>query len=84
MFMDMLILDECRYLYDWMPTVDMFSEAIKDAERQLAYRFALDGVAKHRRWYNPEYFFGTAVVDQFTAGFDAKTLSPREIIEDDV
>lgn len=84
MFMDMLILDECRYLYDWMPTVDMFSEAIRDTERQLAYRFALDGVAKHRRWYNPEYFSGTAVVDQFTDGFDAKTLRPREIIGDDV
>lgn len=83
MFMDMVILDECRYLYDWMPTVDMFSQAIRDPERQLAYRFALDGVAKHRRWYNPEYFFGTAVVDQFTADFDAKTLRPREIIEDD-
>jgi hypothetical protein len=84
MFMDMLILDECRYLYDWMPTVDMFSEAIRDTERQLAYRFALDGVAKHRRWYNPEYFSGTAVVDQFTDGFEAKALRPREIIEHDL
>ncbi|PWE46785.1 hypothetical protein C9I49_06905 [Pseudomonas prosekii] len=81
MFMDMLVLDECRYLYDWMPTVDMFSKATRDIERQLAYRFVLDAVAKHRRWYNPEYFFGTAVVDQFTDGFRAKTLPPRELIE---
>lgn len=81
MFMDMMVLDECRYLYDWMPTVDMFAKATKEIERQLAYRFALDAAAKHRRWYNPEYFFGTAVVDQFTDGFRAKTLSPRELIE---
>jgi len=81
MYMDMIILDECRYLYDWMPTTDMFSNAITDVERQLSYRFALDGVAKHRRWYNPEYFFGTAVVDQYTKGFSAKTLKPREAIE---
>ncbi|MGL4503095.1 MAG: hypothetical protein ACRCU2_28795 [Planktothrix sp.] len=90
MYMDMMILDECRYLYDWMPTTDMFlSEisddmflsGISDIERQLSYRFALDGVAKHIRWYNPEYFFGTAVVDQFTKGFEAKTLKPRETIK---
>ncbi len=81
MYMDMIILDECRYLYDWMPTTDMFFSAISDIERQLSYRFVLDGVAKHRRWYNPEYFFGTAVVDQFTKGFEAKTLKPRETIE---
>lgn len=77
MFMDMLILDECRYLYDWMPTTDMFSNAASDINRQLSYRFALDGVSKHRRWYNPEYFFGTAIVDQYTEGFEAKVLQPR-------
>ncbi|MCT7991973.1 hypothetical protein [Laspinema olomoucense] len=81
MYMDMMILDECRYLYDWMPTTDMFLSGISDIERQLSYRFALDGVAKHIRWYNPEYFFGTAVVDQFTKGFEAKTLKPRETIK---
>lgn len=84
MFMDMLVLDECRYLYDWMPTADMFSEGIGNIERQLVYRFVLDGIAKHRRWYNPEYFFGTAVVDQFTEGFCAKTLKPREPIQNDL
>ncbi|WP_341714704.1 hypothetical protein [Limnobacter sp.] len=84
MFMDMIVLDECRYLYDWMPTVDMFSEAIKNTDRQLAYRFALDGVAKHRRWYNPEYFFGTAVVDQYTEGFEAHLLSPRVVLQHDL
>lgn len=77
MFMDMAILDECRYLYDWMPTTEMVSSGFSDIERQLAYRFALDGVGKHRRWYNNEYFYGTAVVDQFTELFEAKILHPR-------
>ncbi|WP_329742894.1 hypothetical protein [Dyella sp. A6] len=80
MFMDMLILDECRYLYDWMPTADMFSKAFTNLERQLVYRFALDGVAKHCRWYNPEFFLGTAVIDQYTEDFEARTLKPREVI----
>jgi hypothetical protein len=77
MFMDMVILDECRYLYDWMPTIEMVSAGFSDIERQLSYRFALDGVSKHRRWYNSEYFFGTAVIDQSTEPFEAKILPPR-------
>jgi hypothetical protein len=77
MFMDMTIMDECRYLYDWMPTTEMVSAGFSNIERQLAYRFALDGVSKHRRWYNSEYFFGTAVIDQFTEPFEAKILQPR-------
>ncbi len=80
MFLDMFVFDECRYLYDWMPTSDMFLFGISDIERQLVYRFALDGVSKHRRWYNPEFFSGTAVVDQYTDNFEAKTLMPRERI----
>lgn len=77
MFMDMTILDECRYLYDWMPTTEMIFTGFSNIERQLSYRFALDGVAKHRRWYNNEYFHGTAVIDQFTDPFQAKVLKTR-------
>ena len=77
MFLDMIILDECRYVYDWMPTIDMLENSIDNLERQLAYRFALDAVGKHRRWYNVEYFSGTAIVDQFKDTFQAKILKPR-------
>ena len=77
MFMDLLVLDECRYVYDWMPTLDMLSMGVMNDERQLSFRFALDGVSKHKRWYNPEYFSGTAVIDQFTSPFEAQELLPR-------
>lgn len=77
MFMDMIILDECRYIYDWMPTVNMIEAGMDSIDRQLCYRFALDALTKHRRWYNTEYFCGTAIIDQFEKGFRAKFLSPR-------
>ncbi len=80
MFMDMTILDECRYLYDWMPTIEMVSAGFSDIERQLSYRFVLGAVSKHRRWYNSEYFFGTAVIDQYSVPFEAKILQPRSIL----
>jgi len=84
MFLDMLVLDKCRYLYDWMPTIDMFSAGISDIERQLVYRFVLDGIAKHRLWYNCEFFYGTAVIGRNNKGFEAKILRPRETITSDL
>jgi hypothetical protein len=81
MFSDMFVLDECRYLYDWMPTMDMISNGFQNLERQFSYRFALDAISKHRHWYNQEYFFGTAVVSMCKRNdFEPKVLSRREFI----
>lgn len=77
MFLDMLIFDECRYVYDWMPTLDMLEKNLDNKDIELSYRFALDAIAKHNRWYNSEFFCGTAIIDQYTIGFRAKTLKNR-------
>ncbi|MBB1324131.1 hypothetical protein H5089_01145 [Pseudoalteromonas sp. SR45-1] len=80
MYMDMLILDECRYLYDWMPTIDMMSNSLTDIERQLSFRFILDAISKHRRYLSTEVFYGTACVGSNNKGFRTKILEPRLII----
>jgi len=80
MFMDLMILDECRYLYDWMPTADMIGNSISNIERQLSFRFVLDAIRKHIRWYNNEIFFGTGVVSQEIMPFEAKIISVRKLI----
>lgn len=80
MFMDLLLFDECRYIYDWMPTVDMLEYNLNDPEIELSFRFALDAICKNRTWYNTEFFFGTAIIDKFANGFNGKTLKLRKII----
>lgn len=80
MFLDMFVFDECRYIYDWMPTIDMFENGISDMDRQLILRFALDGLSKHNHWYNPEYLSGTAVISMDEKGFEVHELSERTII----
>jgi hypothetical protein len=80
MFMDLITYDECRYIYDWMPTIDMFEEGVNDISRQLSLRFAIDSIAKQRRWYNDEFLSGTAVIDQGTKGFEAQELKKRKVI----
>ncbi len=80
MFVDLIVYDECRYVFDWMPTLDMFEEGVDDWDRQLALRFAMDSISKQRRWYNDEFFSGTAVVDQRTRTFEAKELKRRKLV----
>lgn len=78
MFMDLFLFDECRYVYDWLPTLDMLEKGLEKIQRQLIYRFALDALSKHRRWYNSEFFYGTAVTDGFEfEDFTFKYLKPR-------
>lgn len=80
MYMDLFVLDECRYLYDWMPSFDMFYSGMQDIERQFSFRFILDAVAKHRMIYNNEFFFGTASVSRLEDGFLEKILKVRDEI----
>ena len=81
MFLDMFVFDECRYLYDWMPTIDNFLHSIKDIERQFIFRFALDGINRHSRWYFKEYFAGTACVEKYgKKGFEYLTLKRRKYL----
>jgi hypothetical protein len=80
MFADLHVFEECRYLYDWMPTIDMIENSLSIMERQLILRFALDGVHKHSHWYNKEFLSGTAVVSMDQKGFEVLELKPRKKI----
>jgi hypothetical protein len=77
MFMDLFVFDECRYLYDWMPTIDMIGENLENMEQKLSFRYILDALGKQNRWYQEEVFNGTAVIDMYTEGFSVKTFKER-------
>lgn len=81
MYLDVIPFDACRYVYDWLPPVDMVPTAFNLGNFQLAFRFALDGIAKHTIRYNREYFFGVHVAGVNNEGFCEKLLRPREEIE---
>ncbi|MFD2863420.1 hypothetical protein [Mucilaginibacter antarcticus] len=81
MYMDMLVFDECRYLYDWMPTIDMLKSNLANIENELSFRYILDAIGKHKRWYFDEFFSGTVVIDQHTKGFKVKALRKRREIK---
>lgn len=77
MFLDVIIFDTCRYVYDWLPSVELVAESFEAKGHQLAYRFAVDGIVKHSIRYNNEYLFGAHVVGVNHDGFTEKLLIPR-------
>lgn len=77
MYTDMLVLDECRYIYDMVPTMDMILNTVDDLERQLLFRFVLDSLDKNLFYYNQEWFEGSAMIGIDEKGFEARELRPR-------
>jgi hypothetical protein len=77
MFLDVIPFDNCRYIYDWLPTLELITNSFETTSYQLIYRFALDGLAKQTIRYNNEYFFGGHVVGVNEDGFEEKLLIPR-------
>ena len=81
MFTDLLVFDECRYLYDWMPTLDMLEANLNNIDMELSIRLILDSVSKHTLYYNKEYFYGTSALDIGIKGFEGKVLKQRRNIK---
>lgn len=81
MFTDVIPLDECRYIYDWLPGMHQVRHAYDDCSWQDVFRFALDGLVKQRLNYNNEFFFRGSVIDKYENGFEQKLLAERVVIE---
>lgn len=77
MFTDLLVFDECRYVYDWLPAIHQIPNAFKNVSWQYTYRFALDGLIKQRINYNNEFFFQGSVIQKNIQGFEAKCIPER-------
>lgn len=78
MFTDVIFFDECRYIYEWLPTLDLIMNSFQDVSQQLIYRFALDGLVKNRFLYNSEYFFSSSAINiHEDEMFKEKNLKPR-------
>lgn len=77
MFTDLILFDECRYLYDWLPAIHQIPNAFSNPSWQYTFRFALDGLIKQRINYNNEFFFQGSVVRKNIRGFEDKLIQKR-------
>lgn len=77
MFTDLLLFDECRYIYDWIPAIHQIPKAFSNPSWQYTFRFGLDGLIKQRINYNNEFFFQGSVVSKTNSDFKAQTWADR-------
>lgn len=82
MMLDVLPFDECRYVYDWLPTAPLISEDWTDQSRQFVFRFALDAIAKNCHDYQDDFLYGCHSVG-ISKEFDSSMYSLREHLEHD-
>ena len=80
MFMDAMIFDECRYIYEWLPAIHQIRNAFKNLSWQYVFRFAVDGLVKQRLKYNNEFFFQGSVISREIEGFKEQYIKDREHI----
>ena len=80
MFTDLMLFDECRYIYDWLPSVDQIAKSFSNPSWQYTFRFALDGLIKQRINYNDEFFFQGSIISKTEPQFEAQTFPERKKI----
>jgi hypothetical protein len=80
MFLDIIPFDNCRYVFDWLPTPHLVGGSFAFLSQQLVYRYVLDALAKNCMRYNTEYLLGANVVGVNEDGFTEKLLSVRQAL----
>lgn len=76
MFMDVIAFDECRYVHDWISALHLTPDDWEDLSVQLTFRFALDGIAREKRYMGDDFLYGCHVVGE-SKEFPMGDLEPR-------
>ena len=63
MYSDVLVLDKCRYLHDYVPTLDLMESAMKSRAFQLVIRVCMDRIHWHDFDARSNPFSGSAIAD---------------------
>lgn len=62
MCIDILTLDKCRALYDWLLMLEYFIHDMKDHNRQMVTKMCIDAIDKQLLHIVEEAYFGAALV----------------------
>ena len=78
MYTDLLVLDQCRYYFDYLPTIDLIPSRFQSHAYQLILRACLDRIGRHDFCSSAHPFRGAALgsFDEF-AGAIAYDFLPR-------
>ncbi|CAO3416982.1 hypothetical protein [Azospirillum argentinense] len=77
MFTDVLVFDECRYVYDWLSAPHLINGDWDNVSTQLTFRFALDAIAKNCFRFSDDFLYGCHAVP-ISAEFPEGDMAPRK------
>lgn len=79
MCIDIITLDKCRALYDWMPMLEYFIYDMKDNNRQMITRMCIDAIEKQLLHIVEESYFGSALVGINEYDWSKNKVLPQRI-----
>lgn len=62
MYTDVMLLDQCRYYFDYLPTIDLFPRRFQSLGYQLVLRTCLDRIGRHDFVSSSHPFRGAALI----------------------
>lgn len=79
MYSDVFVLDQCRYMYDLIPTLAMFGDSLPP-DRQLQIRICISLIGRHTFESCRDLYRGSALADMAVEGFNIIGWPNRDII----
>src|SRR5436190_23217297 len=78
MYTDVFVLDQCRYLYDLVPTLALIGDGLP-LERQLPIRICMNLIRRHAHESCRELYRGSALAGMDEQGFNVFAWPEREV-----
>ncbi len=83
MYSDVYIFDQCRYLYDYLPTPDLFESFFQNFESQVIVRGCIDGILRNHYEIN-QCFMQWGFIEGRFGEFDYEELPDRINLNENV
>jgi hypothetical protein len=79
MYTDVFVMDQARYLYDFVPCMPLLQEPLGDAH-QFILRICMDAIARHAHYGYRELFRGCALAGIGEEDFDVPEWPERQSV----
>jgi hypothetical protein len=80
MYTDVFVLDQCRYMYDLVPTLALFGDGLPDT-LQLQLRICMNLIRLHTHESCPGLYRGAALAGMENKGFNIHPWPDREVLQ---
>lgn len=77
MYSDVFIFDQCRYLYDFLPTLDLWESFFQNLANQTIIRGCIDGIRRNHLQLNTSLFKWGFIEGVYDGQFGQAYLSDR-------